>query len=446
MCAGLITCIIIIIISSQLEEENTSKNVKAALSPRVSPNHQTEHIYDDTVKSLLEKNKRKHMKGRKNLITPTIPLTTLSQDEGLYTIPALFKNVNEDIEGYYIIPDNFPPSKYAYSSARELVSSPDSNMGEVRCQNEHKPISKNERGQTCTATDGVITGGNALNSLTCDFKEHRNTAQTRIECNDTDKPNGRDCNPNHSQTKKSSSIPMNTSETMRGLHTYANVSQFTKTLNSSNLPQEELQNGSVNPLYSTCNSLINKKDDSSPAFRNHFNILKEKKAKTLGHTSSGAVATDGDQDYLSSTNEWLEQVRKQARLKNSLKTTVPQQLETCSAQDTDHIYMGILVRERESHDYSSPKRMVSFSSSSKIRTMPEGIRMTRTLSLDNPNCILNDSKYENQAMWLPSPSNGAAKTVGGFHRQTSSSGYMDLSSTGYETHYTNLKFSGNSQQ
>ena len=392
------------------------------------------------------------------MTTPTVSFNNQSPSsqkaERLYSNPLSFNQkdvISEDIEGYYIIPDNFPPpSKYSSPSTRKLVLSPEISagraMGEVRCQQNQTPISQNGRDQNSptkvpsiyTNIDGISPdGGKSFKDDSMSSKlKYNYSADNGPNERMLTSPNQRDTHegdvtvePHHDplqKKKKFNSLPLNRSRrTTDALHTYTNVKPTKSFKNSkSGLSQEnimEFETESVNPIYSSSKKIPSYKPESlSP------NPVCEEKKKTSKHTSR-----DDDHDYLSNTTEWLEDLRKQSST-NSIKPSSHQQIGVTSFEDGDnnHTYMGILVREREDHDYSSPKRMVSSSSASS------GVKMTRTRSLDNPNFILQN-KYENQAMWLPTKTPSSAKTTG-FHRQNSA-GYMDLLGTGYETHYTTPK-------
>ncbi len=375
--------------------------------------------------------------------------------------------ISVSTEGYYVLPDNFPPpSSYSYTKTHHLVmphtgdtANNSQPMGEIRVQNGHhqttpatsvytnidEVIPQRRRDSaymqiedSCVRTNGVSDtdpGYSNIYELDNDkyvyVSEHMLVSPTRKDatCGEvvTKPQEHHEYDPIVTIRPKSNSLPGNAHSTAKG-HTYVNLkSSKTLKVSSSKLDAQtrdqdvkfHFGNETANPIYSSTDELdvetVNPLYADSSQMRDEALMHQDdsKTQKVGGASNSRDPSTN--KDYFTSTREWFEPP----------KTT--RMVLTEEEGFIDHTYMGILVRERVDHDYSYPKpsaktQQVTFSGNPK---QERKLRIKRTYSLDNA--------YQNQAMWLPEKEGG--KSRGASLYRENSSGYMGLYTTGYESPY-----------
>ena len=376
--------------------------------------------------------------------------------------------ISVSTEGYYVLPDNFPPpSSYSYTKTHHLVMSPTAkssqSIGEVRVQNDHHQtpptssvytnideviIPQRRRDSAYMQIEDACVRSDGVRDCEPDYSnvyeldndkyvyasEHMLVSPTRKDgtCGEVvTKPQEHQYDPIIIIRPKSNSLPG--SAHSKG-HTYVNLKSSKTVKVSTSKPldphkREDVKfhfgNETQNPMYSSTDELdietVNPLYADSSRMRDEA-LMHQNDSKThkVGRASSSRDLPTSDKDYFTSTREWLEPPKTTRMVINEEEGFL------------DHTYMGILVRERVDPDYSYPKpsaktRQVTLSGNPK---QERELRIKRTYSLDNAY-----PGYENRAMWLPEKEGGKPRV--GSLSQENRSGYMGLYRTGYESAYNN---------
>ena len=427
-------------------------------SPRKYSRPIDDHVYDETIspKHTAPKVPKGHTQSLKNMPTKRSDKNHPSP----IVLGAGIVNSQDPIgsDGIYVLPDNFPLD-YSYTSTHHLGISPNHNtlaMGQVRSQSGRGQNSSPKTVSSIYTNIDDLTSppdrrGSSYLEIEPDLRKDPDPTYSNIdEAEDSEyvytqghmlvSPIRKDADQGEVVLKpqdhhvydpiiatrpKSNTLPST-------MHTYTNIQSANSPKVSSKTAattDPELNGEASNPLYASSSLVYEGLDAANPLYVDCSKL----RNKGLRQQDPSSKPLSTDRDYLSNTTDWLQHLQRKHA------TELQDGGRTALSQDTlspDHTYMGILVRERVDHDYSSPKRMVSFSNESRGE---RGLKMQRTYSLDNSAY----HRYENQAMWLPAAVKGGAK-VGTqrskaplpLSKKNSGGGYTGLLTSGYETPYT----------